>query len=70
MPFSIRPCRRFLVQCSVSYNAAPFKGQGTVWNLSLPGVRLSDDFPLRPDSMSNFLKKEHMLWAGSQLTAL
>jgi hypothetical protein len=30
MPFSIRPFRRFPVQCSVLYNAGPFQGQGTV----------------------------------------
>ena len=35
MPFSIRPFRRFPVQCSVSYNTGPFQGQGTVWNISL-----------------------------------
>ena len=34
MPFSIRPSRRFPVQCAVTYNAGPFQGQGTVWNLS------------------------------------
>ena len=26
MPFSIRPFRRFPVQCSVTYNAGPFHG--------------------------------------------
>jgi hypothetical protein len=34
MPFSIRPFRRFPVHCAVTYNAGPFQGQGTVWNLS------------------------------------
>jgi len=48
MPFSIRPYRRFPVQCSVTYNAGPFQGQGTVWNLSLNGLRLSGDLPMRP----------------------
>ena len=48
MPFSIRPFRRFSVQCSVTYNAGPFQGQGTVWNLSCSGWRLSGDLPLRP----------------------
>jgi hypothetical protein len=47
MPFSIRPFRRFPVQCSVSYNAGPFKGQGTIWNLSCTGWRLSGDLPMR-----------------------
>ena len=27
MPFSIRPYRRFPVQCFVTYNAGPFQGQ-------------------------------------------
>ncbi len=48
MPFSIRPFQRFPVQCSVTYNAGPFQGQGTVWNLSCSGWRLSDDLPMRP----------------------
>ena len=48
MPFSIRPYRRFPVQCSVTYNAGPFQGQGTVWNLSLSGLRLSGDLPMQP----------------------
>jgi hypothetical protein len=47
MPFSIRPFRCFPVQCSVSYNAGPFQGQGTVWNLFCTGWRLSDDLPMR-----------------------
>ena len=33
MPFVLRPYRRFLVHCAVTYNAGPFQGQGTVWNL-------------------------------------
>jgi hypothetical protein len=48
MPFSIRSYRRFPVQCSVTYNAGPFQGQGTVWNLSCTGWRLSGDLPMRP----------------------
>ena len=48
MPFSIRPCRRFPVQCAVTYNAGPFQGQGTVWNLSCTWWRLSGDLPMRP----------------------
>lgn len=28
MPFTIRPCRRFPLQCSVTYNAGPIRGQG------------------------------------------
>ena len=41
MPFTLRPYRRFPVQCSVTYNAGPFQGQGTAWNLSCTGWRLS-----------------------------
>ncbi len=48
MRFTIRPFRRFPVQCSVTYNAGPFQGQGTVWNLSCAGWRLSGDMPMRP----------------------
>jgi hypothetical protein len=48
MPFLIRPSPRFPVQCSVSYNAGPFQGQGTFWNLSCTGWRLSADLPMRP----------------------
>jgi hypothetical protein len=48
MPFLIRPSRRFPVQCSVTYKAGPFQGQGTIWNLSCTGWRLSGDLPMRP----------------------
>jgi hypothetical protein len=47
MPFSIRPHRRFPVQCSVKYNTGSFQGQGTVWNLSSTGWRLSGNLPMR-----------------------
>ena len=47
MPFSIRPFRRFPVQCSVTYNAGPFQGQGTIWNLSCSGWRIAGDLPMR-----------------------
>ena len=30
MPFSIRPYRRFPVQCSVTYHGGLHQGQGTV----------------------------------------
>ena len=33
MPFSIRPYRRFPVQCAVRYNAGWYQGQGTAWTL-------------------------------------
>jgi hypothetical protein len=48
MPFSIRPYRRFPVQCCVTYNTGPFEGQGTAWNLSSTGWRLSGDLPMQP----------------------
>ncbi len=48
MPFMLRPYRRFPVQCPVTYNAGPFQGQGTVWNLSLSGLRLSGNLPMQP----------------------
>jgi hypothetical protein len=37
MPFTLRPFRRFPVQCTVTYIAGPFQGHGTVWNLSSTG---------------------------------
>ena len=45
MPFLIRPSRRFPMQCSTIYNAGLFQGQGTAWNLSCLGWRLSGDLP-------------------------
>lgn len=48
MPFTIRSSRRFPVHCSVRYDAGPFWGHGTVWNLSMTGWRLSGDVPMRP----------------------
>lgn len=46
MPFSIRPSRHFPVQCAVTYNAGPFQGQGTVWNLSKTGNGAMNHFHL------------------------
>ena len=48
MPFILRPFRRFPVLCTVMYQAGPFQGHGTVWNLSCTGWRLSGDLPMRP----------------------
>jgi hypothetical protein len=48
MPFTLRLYQRFPVHCPVTYNAGPFQGQGTVWNLSCTGWRLSGDLPMRP----------------------
>ena len=47
MPFTLRPYRRFPVCCPVTYHAGPFQGQGTIWNLSCTGWRLSGDLPMR-----------------------
>jgi PilZ domain len=47
MPFTLRPYRRCPGQCVVTYHTGPFQGQGTVWNLSLNGWKLSGDVPLR-----------------------
>jgi hypothetical protein len=49
MTFSIRPFRHFPVQCSVTYNAGPFQGQGTIWNRSCTGWRLSGDLLMRSE---------------------
>ena len=46
MPFLIRPSRRFPVHCPVTYSAGPFQRQGTEWNLSCTGWRLSGDLPV------------------------
>ena len=45
MPFTLRLYQRFPVRCPVTYHAGPFQGQGTVWNLSCTGWRLSGVFP-------------------------
>lgn len=46
-PFTIRPHRLFPVLCPVTYHAGLSEGQGTVWDLSLNGWRMSGDLPLR-----------------------
>jgi hypothetical protein len=51
MPFTLRLYQRFPVHGSVTYNAGPSKGQGTVWNLSLSGWKLSGDLPLQVGQM-------------------
>jgi hypothetical protein len=47
-PFLIHPYRRFPLHCAVTYNARPFQGQGTIWNLSCTDWRLSGGLPMRP----------------------
>jgi PilZ domain len=47
MPFTVRPYRRFPMPCPVTYHAGLHQGQGTVWNFSLNGWRLSGDVRLR-----------------------
>jgi hypothetical protein len=47
MPFVLRPYRRFPLYCAVTYHAGLFQGQGTVWNFSLSGWKLSGDVPLQ-----------------------
>jgi PilZ domain-containing protein len=48
MPISIRPFRRFSVQCLVTYYAGRFQRQDTMWNISPTGSRLSGDLSMRP----------------------
>jgi len=45
-------CRLPVLQCVVTYNAALFQGQGTIWSLSCVGWRFSGDRPMRPDTLS------------------
>ena len=47
MPFAIRPFQRFPVCCPVTYHAGLCESHGIVWNLSVNGLRLSGDVPLR-----------------------
>lgn len=47
MPFIIRHDSRFPISCPVSYHAGLADGQGTVWNVSLKGWRLTGNLPLQ-----------------------
>ena len=47
MPFVVRPYHRFSVQCPVTYDTGPFRGQGTIWNMSSSGFCISGDLPMR-----------------------
>ena len=51
MSFTLRLYQRFPVRCSATYNAGPLHGQGTVWNLSLSGWKLSGDLQLQVGQM-------------------
>lgn len=46
MPFTIRPIRHAPLQCAVTYRAGSVCGQGTVWNFSQSGWKLSGDLSL------------------------
>ena len=68
MPFTLRPYRRFPVQCSVTYNAG---------NLSCNGWRLSGDLPMRHASVGGGLiwnipwkDSQFELYYGKQLNRL
>ena len=77
MPFSIRPFRRFPVCCPVTYQCDLSEGQGTVWNFSVNGWKLSGDVPLRvgqtcpltvtlPNQESIFVAAAIVRWARGQ----
>lgn len=64
MLFAVRPSRRFLMHCFGTYNAGPSQGQGSVWNLSHTGWRLSGGLPMRPGetlSMTVILPNEQWI---------
>ena len=76
-PFSIRPFRGSPVQCSVTYDAGPVQGQGTVWNFSVNGWKLSGELPLRvgetcsltvnlPNQSSIFVATAIVRWVRGQ----
>ena len=66
MPFSIRPFRRFPVCCPVTYQCDLSEGQGTVWNFSVNGWKLSGDVPLQVGQMCsltvNLPNNQASLW--------
>jgi hypothetical protein len=47
MPFVLRPYRRFPICLPATYEAGFQEGQGTVWNLSPGGWRLSGNLSLQ-----------------------
>ncbi len=48
MTFALRPFRRYPLHSSVTYNAGPSQGPGTLWNLARSGWRLSENLPMQP----------------------
>ena len=66
MPCTIRPYRRYPMPCAVTYYAGLFQGEGTVWNFSLNGWKLSGDLPLRVGQTCsltiNFRSNPALLW--------
>ena len=54
MSFIIRPYRRFPVVCPVAYEHWFQEGQGTVWNVSSTGWRMSGNVPLQCGDVCSF----------------
>ncbi len=48
MPYRFRGHHRFTVSIPLTYEHRFHEGQGTVWNLSPVGWRISGDLPLQP----------------------
>jgi hypothetical protein len=67
MPFSIRPYRRFPLQCAVTYNAGPFQGHGTVWNLSWTESKKVEGtiFFLQVSATTSFPRSQNQFSQGS-----
>ena len=54
MPFILRPYRRFPDVIPVTYENGIQEGQGTVWNLSSSGWRMSGTLPLQCGDVCSF----------------
>ncbi len=59
MRFMIRPFRRFPVQCSVTYNAVPFQGQGTVCEPLMHWMASLRRFAYATKSQKSSTRKQH-----------
>lgn len=46
MPFIIRPYHRLIAGCPVTYERLFENGEGTIWDISPTGLRLSGTLPL------------------------